>query len=127
MSKSIGLSYHNAQSNIMTNGGNCNSAMSRQSNGPQIYLRNTPVKCNRQAKIKYKQKPPQTPSSFQQICEQLYSLRLGNLQFSDQRAQKENLNPTDDEAEIKTQRAAGGDLATSQRPLSQQQSCISNN
>eukprot|EP00347_Sterkiella_histriomuscorum_P023912 403332956 len=94
---------------------------SRQSNAPMVYLRQTPIKNNRQSQKlagttkhthiqksnsisisgithqqdKQQQKPPQTPSSFQQICESIYSLRLGALQFNtESRAGKDdNIQP----------------------------------
>ena len=78
----------------MSNAGNFNSSAAGGARaGPLICLRGTPVKQSRQTSFKQKQaqKPPQTPVSFQSICEQLYSLKLGNLQFSDSKRGHNNI------------------------------------
>ncbi|CDW77239.1 UNKNOWN [Stylonychia lemnae] len=87
--------YNQAQAQLFANQ-NSNPG-SRQSNAPAVYLRQTPVKQNKNAKqkpnqksgsVNVQQKPPQTPSSFQQICESIYSLRLGGLQFTSESKQQ---------------------------------------
>jgi len=62
----MGVNYQQPESSIMNSAGNCNTAAGGGRAGPMIYLRGTPVKQSRQAKLKtkYDPKPPQTPSSF---------------------------------------------------------------